>query len=148
MPCLRRAIHAEDDDEWPCLVCGEPFMLKTTTSGHALFAASRSDDDEWPSLVCGEPFMLKTTTSGHALFAASHSEAADPAKVGSSVRYVTTGRIMTAPRVADFMFATIASLIVGERVDMQQIRRTLHSVPFISPMIPTGRRGWKILCLP
>ena len=33
---------SEDDDEWPCLVCGEPFMLKTTTSGHALFAASHS----------------------------------------------------------------------------------------------------------
>ena len=95
------------------------------------------------------PLLLKTTTtSGHALFAESHSEAADPAKVGSSVRSVTTGRIMTAPRVADFMFATIASLIVSERVVRQQIRRTLHSVPYISPMIATGQRGWKILCLP
>ena len=83
--------------------------------------------------------MLKTTTSGQALFAASHSEAADPAKVGSSVRSVTTGRIMTAPRVTDFMFATIASLTVSERVD--RIRRTLQSVPYISPMIATGRRG-------
>ena len=58
---------------------------------------------------CSLPLLLKTTTSGHALFAASHSEAADPAKVGSSVRSVTTGRIMTAPRAADFMFAVIAN---------------------------------------
>ena len=94
------------------------------------------------------PLLLKTTTSGQASFAASHSEAADPAKVGSSVRSVTTGRIMTAPRVADFMFATIASLVMSERVVRQQIRRTLHYVPYKSPMIATGRRGWKILCLP
>ena len=52
-------VASEDDDEWPSLVCGEPFMLKTTTSGQALFY--------------GEPFMLKTTTSGQALFAASRS---------------------------------------------------------------------------
>ena len=88
------------------------------------------------------PLLLKTTTSGHALFAASHSVAADPAKVGSSVRSVTTGRIITVPRVADFMFATIAILIVSELVVRQQIRRTFHSVPYISPMIATGRRGW------
>ena len=134
-----------------------------TTSGQALFAASHSeDDDEWPCLVCGEPFrrrrrvakpclrraIQKATKSGRALFAASRSEAADPAKVGSSVRSVTTGRILTAPRVADFMFATIASLIVSERMVRQQIRRTLQFVPYISPMIATGRRGWKILCLP
>ena len=92
--------------------------------------------------------LLKTTTTGQALFAASHSEAADPAKAGSSVRSVTTGRIVTAPRVADFMFATIASLLVSERVVRQQIRLTSHSVPNISPMVATGRRGWKILCLP
>ena len=64
-------VASEDDDEWPYLVCGEPFrrrrrvampclrraVQKTTTSGQALFAASHSeDDDEWPSLVCGEPF--------------------------------------------------------------------------------------------
>ena len=94
------------------------------------------------------PLLLKATTSGHALFAASHSEAADPAKVGSSARSLTTGRSMTAPRVADSMSATNASLIVSERVVTQQIRRMLHSVPYISPMIATGRRGWKILCLP
>ena len=81
------------------------------------------------------PLLLKATTSGHASFAASHSEAADPAKLGSSVRSVTTGRSMTVPRVADFLFATIASLIVSERVFRQQIPRTLQSVPYISPMI-------------
>ena len=86
-----------------------------------------------------------TTTSDHALFAARHSEAADPAKVGSSARSVTTGRIMTAPRVADFMFAATASLTVSERVVRQQIRRTLHPVLDISPMIATGGREWNIL---
>ena len=85
--------------------------------------------------------ILKTTTSGHALFAASHSETADPAKAGSSARSVTTARVRTAPRVADFMFATIASLTVSERVVRQQIRRTLRSVPYISPMVATGGRG-------
>ena len=76
--------------------------------------------------------LLKTTTSDQALFAASHSEAADPAKVGSSARSVTTGRIMTAPSVADSMFATTASLTVSGRVVRQQIRRTLHNYKYMS----------------
>ena len=90
------------------------------------------------SVVTCMLMIHKCTYHFHALFAVSHSEAADPAKVGSSVKSVTTGRIMIAPRVADFMFATIASLIVSERVVRHQIRRTLQSVPDISPMIATG----------
>ena len=90
--------------------------------------------------------LLKTTTGSHALFAARHSELADPAKAGSSAKSVTTGRIMTAPRVADLMFATIASLTASERVVKQQIRRMLHPVSYIyiSLMVATGRQALKI----
>ena len=80
------------------------------------------DDDEWPCLVCGEPF--RSSRPGESWI---HCQ-------------VCQHWLQHVPKVADFMFAAIASLIVSERVVRQQIRRTLQSVPYISPMIAPGRR--------